>query len=325
MNDFILKLMDEAIDIINRSERIFIASHINPDGDNIGSSLSLAFALKKINKEVFVLSTDSTPDDFKFLPGIELIQDYNEQMGPIDLFIAVDSSDIDRLGKNKNLIEIAKKIINIDHHISNTNFGHVNIVNPKAAATGELIFYFIKRMEIAIDKDMATNIYTAINTDTGKFSYDNVSSDTHRIVAELLDFGVDIKEVNINIYENSSIERTNLFIKTLATLKTYSNNKIAIAKVSQDMLNETNTTLEDSEGIVSFIRGIGPVEVSCILKEIHENEIKVSLRSKEYVDVASICEVFNGGGHIRAAGCTINSELNSAESLIVEEIIKKIR
>ncbi|NLY47119.1 MAG: bifunctional oligoribonuclease/PAP phosphatase NrnA [Tissierella sp.] len=325
MNNLLFEYMDEAIDIINKSTKIFIASHVNPDGDNIGSSLSLALALKKIDKEVFVLSTDGIPNDFKFLPGSELIQDYNESMGPIDLFIAVDSSDVDRLGKNKDLIKTTNKVINIDHHISNTKFGHINIVNPKASATGELIYYFIKRLNIKIDKDIATNIYTAINTDTGKFSYDNVSSDTHRIAAELLDAGADIKEVNINIYESSSIERTKLFIKTLGGLKTYSNNKIAIAKISQDILTETNTTLDDTEGIVSFIRGIGPVEVSCILKEISEKEVKVSLRSKEYVDVASICGVFNGGGHIRAAGCTINSDLNSAESLIVEEIIKKIR
>lgn len=325
MNSSLFEHMDEAIDIINKSSKIFIASHVNPDGDNIGSSLSLALALKKIDKEVFVLSSDGIPDDFRFLPGCELIQDYKESMGPIDLLIAVDSSDIGRLGKNKDLIMETNKVINIDHHISNTKFGHINIVNPKASATGELIYYFIKRLNIEIDKDIATNIYTAINTDTGKFSYDNVTSDTHRIAADLLDAGVDIKEVNINIYENSSMERTNLFIKTLSGLETYSNNKIAIAKISQDMLTETNTRLEDTEGIVSFIRGIGPVEVSCILKEISEKEVRVSLRSKEYVDVASICEVFNGGGHIRAAGCTINSDLNSAESLIVEEIIKKIR
>lgn len=325
MNNLLFKHMDEAIDIINKSNKIFIASHINPDGDNIGSSLSLALALKKINKEVFVLSSDSIPDDFKFLPGIDLIQNYNEDMGDIDLFIALDSGDINRLGKNKDLINSTNMVINIDHHISNTDFGHINIVDPKASATGELIYYFIKRLGIQIDKDIATNIYTAINTDTGKFSYDSVSSDTHKIVAELLDAGADIKEVNMNIYENSSIERTNLFIKALVSMTTYSNNKIAIAKISQEMLSETNTTLDDTEGIVSFIRGIGSVEVSCILKEINENEVKVSLRSKEYVDVSSICQVFNGGGHIRAAGCTINSDLQSAESLIVEEIIKKIR
>lgn len=324
MNDLILGYMDEAIDIINKSENIFIASHVNPDGDNIGSSLSLALALKKIDKNVTVLRTDNIPDDYLFLPGSDLFQDYSEDLGPIDLFIAVDSSDVERLGKNKDLLKSAEKIINIDHHITSSNFGHINIVDGKSAATGELIYYLIKRMKIELDRDMATNIYTAINTDTGKFSYESVSSDTHRIAGELIDLGISIKDININLYESSSIESTNLFIKTLGTLRTYSNNRIAAAKISQSMLNETNTTIDDTEGIVSFIRSIGSVEVSCLLKELNTNEIKISLRSKKYVDVASICEGFGGGGHIRAAGCTIYEDLDRAESIIVKEIIKNI-
>lgn len=325
MKNRIMQGMDEAIDVINRSSRIFIASHINPDGDNIGSSLSLALALIKMGKSVTVLSTEDTPKDFLFLPGVDLYQEYDESLGDIDLFITVDSSDLERLGRNKDLVRKAKATINIDHHISNTNFGDINIINPKLASTGELIYYILKRMNLELDKDIATNIYTAISTDSGKFSYENVTSDTHRIIADLIDCGVDIKDININLYENTSIETTNLFIKTLTTLKTYDENTVATVKISQKMLEETNTSLNDAEGIASFIRGIGPVEVSCLLKEVASNEIKISLRSKSYVDVAAICRLFGGGGHIRAAGCTINSDLDSAEATIVNEILKNIR
>ncbi len=325
MNELYLKSMDEAIKKINESNNIFIASHINPDGDNIGSSLSLALALKKINKKVNVLINDNIPKDYIFLPGIDLYKDYDESLGPIDLFISVDSSDIDRLGTNKDLLNKSKTIINIDHHISNTNFGHINIVDSKSAATGELIYYLIKRMGISIDKDIATNIYTAINTDTGCFSYESVTSSTHRIAAELIDAGVDVKNININLYESSSIERTKLFIRAISSLKTYSNNQIAIVRVTQKILEETNTTMDDTEGIVSFIRSIAPVEVSCLLKELGDKEIKVSLRSKEYVNVAAICENFNGGGHIRAAGCTIYEDIDRAEMKIIEEMTRNIR
>lgn len=325
MNDLVLEQMDKAINIINRSKKIFVASHVNPDGDNIGSSLSLALALKNIHKDVTVLSTEDIPNDFLFLPGANYYQEYDDNLGEIDLFITLDSSDTERLGRNKELLSKAKSVINIDHHISNTNYGDVNIVDPKLAATGELVYYLLKRMELKIDKDIATNIYTAISTDSGKFSYESVSSDTHRIIADLIDCGIDVKDININLYESTSMESTNLFIKTLSTLKTYANNSIAIVGISQKMLEETNTTLNDAEGIASFIRGIGPVEVSCLLKEVESNEIKVSLRSKEYVDVAAICKTFDGGGHIRAAGCTIYSDLATAESTIVNEISKNIR
>lgn len=324
MNDLILKSMDEAIGAINKSNNIFIVSHINPDGDSIGSSLSLAQALIKINKNVHVLNVENIPNDFVFLPSIDLFKDYEESFGIIDLIIAVDSSDIDRLGKNKSLLNKSKLIINIDHHISNTNFGHINIIDSKSAATGELIYNLIKRMNIKLDRDIATNIYVAINTDTGRFSYESVNGDTHRIVADLMDAGIDIKYINIKLYENISVERANLYIKSLATLKTYSNNRIATIKISQNMLKETNTSINDTEGIASFIRSIGPVEVSCLLKEFDSNEVKVSLRSKKYIDVASICEKFNGGGHIRAAGCTIYEDLDTAENIIVKEVIKNL-
>ncbi len=322
MNNLLIKYMDEAIEAINKSDNIFIASHINPDGDNIGSSLSLALALKKLNKNIIVLSTDIIPNDYLFLPGTELYQEYDESLGPIDLLIVVDSSDIDRLGRNKDLLNNSKIVVNIDHHITNTFFGNINIVDEKSAATGELIYYFIKRMGIKLDKYIATNIYTAINTDSGKFSYESVSSDTHRIAADLIDVGIDVNDINIKLYESTSMESTNLFIRTLATLNTHCDNKIATVKVSQKMLEETNTSLNDTEGIVSFIRTIDSIEVSCLLKEIDSSQIKISLRSKNYIDVASICGAFGGGGHIRAAGCTIYSDLDTAESKIVQEIMK---
>lgn len=325
MNNLTYKDLDEAIDLIRRSNRIYIASHINPDGDNLGSSLALALALRKLGKEVLVLNPGSIPSDFVFLPGIDLIKDFEDDVDELDLFIVVDSGDIDRLGPNKDLLDRSKAIINIDHHITNTQFGNINLVDSKAAATGELIYQLLKRMDVKLDKDIATNIYTAISTDTGKFSYESVTSRTHRIAAELIDVGIDLKDINIKIYESYSLESTKLFIKALNTLKLYSDNRVALVKVSQRMLKETNASLDDTDGISSFIRGIGPVEVSCLLKEVEEGEIKVSLRSKNYVDVSKVCAKFNGGGHVRAAGCTIFEDLDTAEAMIIEEINRHLR
>ncbi|OLS01764.1 DHH family phosphoesterase [Tissierella creatinophila] len=320
MNREILLNMGKAIDLIKESSNIFIASHINPDGDNIGSSLALALALKKINKNIVVLKSDIIPIDFTFLPGINLIKEYDDKLDDIDLFITLDCGDINRLGQNKILFENAKKTINIDHHISNTNFGDINIVDSKVTATGELIYYFIKQMEIEIDKDIATNIYTAISTDTGSFKYESVSSDTHRIIADLLDIGIDKSDININLYENMSFTRMKLFIKSLTTLETFNNGKIAVIEVTQEMLKETGASLEDSEGIVSFIKKLSTVEAACILKELEKEDIKISLRTKKYLDASYICNKFDGGGHKRAAGCTIYKGIKEAKELIVKSI-----
>lgn len=176
-------------------------------------------------------------------------------------------------------------------------------------------------MGIEIDKDIATCLYTAISTDTGSFMYDSVSDSTHEIVAALIRTGFNKSQVNIKLYQSRSIERTNLFISSFATLKTYNKEKVAFVKVTQNMLTKANAKMEDTEGIISFIRDIDSVEVACLLKEYKSNEIKVSLRSKEYIDVSSICGHFNGGGHIRAAGCTIYEDIESAEKLMIEQIM----
>lgn len=324
MNNFFYLEMDKAIELIQSSKNIYIASHVQPDGDNIGSILALALALRKINKEVYILKTDEVPSDYKFLPSVDLIMDY-EYPRDIDLFIALDSSDLNRLGKNKAFFELAKNTINIDHHVSNDNYGDINIIDSKAAATGEIIFNFINRLNIELDKDIATCIYTAISTDTGSFMYDSVTDKTHNIIAELIKLDIDKSNININLYQSRSIERTNLFIKAFSTLKTFNDNKIAIVKVTREMLTESGAKMEDTEGIISFVREIAPVEIACLLKEFDDKEIKVSMRSKRYANVASICQAFNGGGHIRAAGCTIYENIDAAEKLVVDKIKEAIR
>ncbi|MBU5426575.1 bifunctional oligoribonuclease/PAP phosphatase NrnA [Tissierella pigra] len=321
MKNSIESQFDLAIDLIKNSKNIGIASHVSPDGDNIGSILALGNALEKINKKVFILKTDDIPKDFLFLPGISKIIDYEDNM-EIDLFITLDTSDEDRLGKNRILLDKIENVVNIDHHISNTNFGDINIVNSNAAATGELVYELIKKIGIIIDKDIASCIYTSISSDTGSFMYDNTTSETHEIAAELIKTGIDKSNININLYQSRSIEKTKLFIKILETLKFHYDNQVGIIKVTQEMLNNSNAKMEDTEGIISFIREISSIEVAILLKEIEEEEIKVSMRSKRYADVAEICANFNGGGHIRAAGCTINEPIATAEHLVLEQMKK---
>lgn len=309
----------EAIKLIEKSGEIYICSHVKPDGDNIGSLLALAMAMKKLNKNVKVLKVDEIPSDYMFLPNVDIIREY-ELKEKIELFIALDSGDIERLGLGKKFALNAENIINIDHHVTNTKFGNINIVSPSSAATGELVYELIKQMSVKIDMDIATCLYTAISTDTGSFMYSNTSHLTHLIVAELLKTGIDVGEININLYQKRTMERTKLFIDALNNLEIYLDGRIGLIAVTDEMLKSNNAKTEDSEGIVSFIRDIDTVEVACLLKEISKNEIKVSLRSKKEIDVSKISNKFNGGGHIRAAGCTLYTELDDAKKLILDEI-----
>lgn len=314
--------VEKAIKKIIEAKNIFMASHVQPDGDNLGSLLGLGLALKKLGKSVYMLKSDTIPKDFMFLPSINLIQEYEED--EIDIFITLDSSDEERLGDNKELIKKANEVINIDHHLSNTNYGSINIVDSNAAATCELVFKLIKSLNVDIDKDIATCLYTGISTDTGSFMYENANAETHLIAAELLKVGIDKQNININIWQNKTLQKTRLFIKTLETLEMYFDDKVAIIEVTKDNLSSIGASMEDSEGIVSFIRDIDTVEVAIMLKEFDENEIKVSMRSKKHIDVSEICLSFNGGGHKRAAGCTIHSNLEKAKKDLLNELKKRI-
>lgn len=316
MIDQLLEIKDKVED----AENIFLASHIQPDGDNLGSLLGLAKALSNIGKDVYILKSDEIPEDFKFLPGIEDIKEYDGQN--IDLFISLDCADENRLGENTRHMKNANFVINIDHHMTNTKYGDINIVDSKAAATGELVYLVIDFLGIDLDEDIATNLYTAISTDTGSFIYENTSSQTHAITSKLIDAGARTQDVSINIYQSNSLDKTRLFIEVIKDIELIYNNRVSIATVSQEKLKATNTSMDDTEGIVSFIRDIETVELAILFKEIEKDEIKLSMRSKKEVNVSDLCAKFDGGGHKRAAGCTIYKDLNTAKKLVLKEIEK---
>lgn len=320
------KATESALELINRYNNIYICSHIQPDGDSLGSILALAMAIKKLKKKgnINVVKVDNIPSYFNFLPNIDIIEekDVNQE---VELFIALDSSDKERLGIGAEFLSKAKAVINIDHHVTNEFFGDINIVLPSSGSTCEIVYKIIKYMDIEIDRDIATCLYTGINTDTGRFMYSNTTYETHMIVADLIKTGIDINDININIYQNVSIERTRLLLEALNQLELHDNGKVGVVVVTQEMLEKTKASMEDTEGIISFVMGINTIEAACLLKEVSYKEVKISLRSKKYVDVSKISAKFGGGGHIRAAGCTINDDLKTAKEMVLKEILANIR
>lgn len=310
----------KAYNKINKSKNICIVSHVNPDGDNIGSLLALGIALKQnVSKNIVIAKTDNIPEQFNFMPNIELIEDIKPE-SKYDLLIVLDCGDIGRLGKLKDIVHNSKTIINIDHHITNEMFGDINIVDEKSSSTGEIVFKFLEQMNYQLTTDIATCLYVAISTDTGSFKYDSTTYETHIIASKLLKTGIDLNEIIVNLYQSKSLRKTKLMIEALTSLELYFNNNLGIVEVTQDMLSQFDASIEDADGIVDFIRDINDVEVSCVLKEVNSNEVKITLRSKKYVDVSQVAKAFNGGGHKKAAGCTINENIETAKAMIVKKI-----
>ncbi|MGO1367935.1 MAG: DHH family phosphoesterase [Senegalia sp. (in: firmicutes)] len=313
---------------LDRFDQIYLISHVNPDGDSIGSLLALGKALKNIyNDKVILLKSDNIPNKFMFLKDIDLLSnlDVLDNIKDNSILITLDCGDISRIGSTLNYIEKFNKIINIDHHISNDKFGDINILDSKTSSTGEIVFNLLKDNKLKIDKNIATSLYMAISTDTGSFKYESATSKTYKAAAELLEYDIDKSKIIFELYQNRSIEKTNIFIEAIKNIEFHNDNKIGNTTVTLEMMRKVNASPEDVNGIVEFIRDTENVEVAYVIKEVENNKFKISFRSKAYLDVSAIANVFGGGGHIRASGITIDGDLSNIKENLLIEIRKRLR
>ncbi|MHB1392482.1 MAG: DHH family phosphoesterase [Clostridia bacterium] len=312
--------------IINRikeSNKIAIMSHIMPDGDNVGSSLALYNALKKSGKDVYFILDDDIPKVYRFLKNSDKVE-RPRQYEHFDTVIALDCGDANRLGTCRLYLE-DNFVINIDHHISNDEFGNLNMVDSNAAATGEIIYQIIKILGIEMDMEISECLYTAIVTDTGQFQYSNTTYITHQIAGDLINNGVNVSLMFERIYQNSSKEKVMLMKTALDTLEFYHNDSISCISLTQKQMEEVKAIEADSEGIINLARDIECVEAAIFLKELEPGKVKVGLRSKKVVDMAAVALKFGGGGHVRAAGCTIHGTIEQVKAKVLEAIIAEFR
>ncbi len=316
-------ILEDIIKKIQNAKDIVLLTHEAPDGDAIGSSLALYNALKKMNKDVEIVIPDC-PTIYQFLEGYQqLLKEGTKEK--YDLAIALDSSDIKRLNGFAKFFETARTKIVIDHHSSNTMFGDYNFVNPVAPACAQIIIVLLEYLNVEIDKEIGEAIATGIITDTGGLQYSTTTPETFEFIAELLRKGVNIS----NIYRRTLkvIAKKQFDLRNIASnkLELLENGKIAFTYVTKEEQDKLNITTGDHEGIVELGRDIEGVEVSIFLREQEENVYKVAFRSNDYVNVADICLMFNGGGHPRAAGCTMNMPLQQAKEKLITETKCKLR
>lgn len=317
-------IMNKIIDKINGSNKIAITFHSSPDGDAIGSSLALFKALKKLGKEVEILSKEEVLDDFKFLPGSEIIDGKKFEVNDdTECVIVLDCGDVKRINAHLNFENKSYIIINVDHHLSNELYGDLNYVDANAAAVSEVVYQMIKLMGINMDKEIAQCLYTSIITDSGSFRYPSTTATTHVIAGDLINSGIDFSKIHRIIFENKKFEKIKLYGKAIDSMKLVED-RICVIKITKDMLLQENITKDiDTSDITNIGMKIDTVEVAVLLKEI-EKGVKVSLRSKSKVDVRKIAETFGGGGHLRASGFTIlDKSVLEIEGILLREIEKE--
>lgn len=314
-------------EIVKSSKNILIISHVNPDGDTLGTMCALHSAIySKYKKKSEMLILSKLPKIYEFLPGINEAKTFDkfDKSREYDLVIAVDVASLDRLIDAQILFGKAKYTVNIDHHRTNNEFGTLAIVEPNSSSSGEVLYNILKSLGWQVNMDTATALYTAILTDTGGFRFENTSASVFRIAAELTDMGINPKELYKKCYESKSKAMV-LFQGYCVSKAVFLNDdKIVYTVVYKKDIEKFAVGDDATEGIAETLRAITSTDVSFVVKEAGDTKIcKISMRSKS-VDLTKICGVFGGGGHKFAAGCTIKLPVDEAIKRLLEEINKEI-
>ena len=312
----------QIIEELKKAERILCFTHVNMDGDAMGSSVAFCRSMRLLGKRCHVLLEDEVPDDLAFLDVEGCF--VHESLGRPDLAVVLDCGDATRLENRKDLFYTAPVTISIDHHLSDEKFTDLELRDIEASATASLVFDLLKEMGAPIDKNIAENIYAAILTDTGRFCYNNCTAKTHEDVAELYKYGIDHVLICANIYDELPEARLKLENLVIDRMERFAGGLAAISYTTEEDLQRIGATQAMSEYCSDRLRSVKGVEMSAFLKQRGENKYKVSLRSKNYANVRALASAFGGGGHERASGCTIYADLESAIKMLKEEMEKHL-
>ncbi len=299
--------MPEVVDAILKGRRFFVATHVRPDGDAVGSLLALTFMLRKLGREADPFCENPAPPGYEFLKGAETIRHEAPELSSYDTAVSLDCGDFQRMGTK--LAEAAARIpvlINIDHHISRSPFGQVCWVDTAASSTCEMLYDLSCGLPLALDADIATQLYTGILTDTGSFHYTNTNRKVLEIASALVACGADPAAIAHNIYDSAPPQRLLLLAAVLSTVRFLADNRLATAELSQKMFNDTGTSPADSDSFINELRSVKPVELAMLFREGDDGLIYVSMRSKGRIDVAAFAQKHEGGG-ASAGGCFQNA------------------
>lgn len=317
--------LDAVLDAIMKRSRLLIAGHVDPDPDCVGSMLALDWLCEKLGKESLPISHDPALPQWSFLPRIERLVLAGSE-GPWrealwDGMIVVDC-EVERTGDAQVFAGRGVQVINIDHHVTNPGTGDVNLIRTDAAAAGEIVFDLIDRAGVGFDAGVATLLYAALMADTGSFRFSNTSPRAFEIASRLVREGARPDLIAREIYDTRSWSYVRLLGRALETLKRSPGGRVAWMSLTQRMIAEEGARKNESEGFIQYPRMIDGVEVAILLRELEDGSVRVGLRSRESVDVSALAQEFGGGGHARAAGCTLAGPMETAEAKVVARALQ---
>ena len=307
------------LDAISKAGTIALGGHVRPDGDCAGSCMGLYNYVRENfpEKEIDVY-LEELPNTLKFMKNTDKIRHEVTEEKTYDLFIALDCGDMGRLGFSAVLFKKAAVRFCVDHHVSNQSFADQNYIMPDASSTSELIYDLLDYGKMSVET--AECLYTGISTDTGCFRFENTTPRCHEIVAKLMGYGIPYAKINRELFEIKSRARLTVEQHVINSMEMYLDDKCAVIAVTSDMIAETGLAPEEFEGLASIPMQVEGVEVGVTIKEKEPGKFKVSMRSAESVNVSELCAKLGGGGHIRAAGCTVEGNLSQVKLKILSVI-----
>jgi bifunctional oligoribonuclease and PAP phosphatase NrnA len=317
------KAIKQILKTIKKNKTFFVAGHIKPDGDCVSAELALALFLRRIGKKVLAANKDMIPAVYSFLPGIDQLKTIEQTKQQFDVGFFLDASNLTRTGDIVDFKKQIKTVVNIDHHIDAVNFGDYNYIDSEASSTCELIYRLLSFSPHSISKDEAICLYTGIVMDTGGFRQLNTSWQVHQVAGELVKKGADPHYISQKLYQNKKVPELKLTGLVLSTLETDAGGEIAYIKLTSKMYKQANSSSEDTEGLIDNLNTLSGAKILILLRETEiKNNIKISLRSKSKVNVNKIANIFGGGGHKKAAGCSIKGTISQAQEAILKETRK---
>jgi len=311
----------QVADAIRQRQRFVVTSHARPDGDAVGSSLAMAYALRQLGKDVRVVSRDAPPPPLLVFPGVAEIEIVNEIDDAADAVIVMECGDVKRPG-----IEGVEGgfVINIDHHPGNLLYGALNWMDLSAAACGEMVFDLVSELGVPLTYEIALHVYIAILTDTGSFHYSNITPRTFDICRLCMEAGVSPPAVARSIFDANNLGRLKLFGAVLNRMHLDPTGRIATLSVDKQLTNDCGGTYEDTEGLINLPLTVKEILAVVFFKEIGPGDWRVSMRSKGNIDINAIAKEFGGGGHKNASGCSANGDLETLQAVFEQKITTAI-
>ncbi len=318
-------------DFIARHQRFLLTTHINPDGDGLGSEVALGLWLRSQGKDVRVLNDSTVPAAFRFLSRTLALEAFEPELAEqafneADALVVLDTSNRQRIGRLAPLLDRHMVAIAIvDHHVSHTRgFGQVNVIEPEASATGEIVYQLIRESGGEVTHEIAEALYVALMTDTGSFRYSNTDTDAHRMAAELLGLGLDPQRLYAQVHSHASAERMRFFGEVLSALELASEGRLVVLEAAPEQFQKHGLSGADTDGLVDLPRGIAGAEVVALFSEVEPGKTKVSLRSTGRVTIDHVASRLGGGGHPHAAGVMLHASRAEARAKVLPELTRLV-